>query len=489
MAKASISAAGSLNRTQLLWLIGISVLFVVANLFFISLRIYFFNLVPIGLLLILLSVLSLEKIFFIIVFLTPLSIQLKELWPGLSMNLYLPTEPLLFLVLLLFIVKLFREQNYPKEILKHPVSLAIYFYLIWIFITSISSSLPVVSLKFFLTRLWFITGFYFLAILIFREPKKIVYFILTYGAGLLIVVLYALFNLSQEGFINQLAAHSAPNPFFSDHTSYGAILALMLPPVIGIALKTKISVTARFFIWMIASLFTIALVFSYSRAAWLSVIAALGVFTLIKLKVRPGMLLMVSLLSFMVIIFYLPEITLKLEENRQDSSTDFSKHIQSISNVSSDASNLERINRWTSALRMFREKPLLGWGPGTYMFQYAGFQSSYDRTIISTNFGDRGNAHSEYIGPMAESGVLGAISIVLIIVTSITTGLRYYRRKEPSGYSWIGLTVSLGLITYVLHGFLNNFLDTDKASALFWGFISIIVALDIYQSGDIKETS
>ena len=85
-------------------------------------------------------------------------------------------------------------------------------------------------------------------------------------------------------------------------------------------------------------------------------------------------------------------------------------------------------------------------------------------------------------------GVLGAISIVLIIVTSLTTGHKYYRRKEPSGYSWISLTVSLGLITYVLHGFLNNFLDTDKASALFWGFISIIVALDIYQSGETKET-
>jgi len=27
---------------------------------------------------------------------------------------------------------------------------------------------------------------------------------------------------------------------------------------------------------------------------------------------------------------------------------------------------------------------------------------------------------------------------------------------------------------------MNNFLDTDKASAPFWGFIAVLVVLDIY---------
>ncbi len=487
MPKGYFTAASNLSRTQLLWIVGISVLFVLVNIFFISLRLYFFNLIPVALLLILLSIISLEKAFYVLVFLTPLSIQLKEFWPGLPLNLYLPTEPLLFLILLLFLIKLFREQNYPKQILKHPVSLAIYFYLIWIFLTSISSTLPLVSFKFFISRLWFIAGFYFLAVVIFKEPKKIVQFILAYGAGLMIVVLYALFNLSQDGFINQQAAHSAPNPFYSDHTSYGAVLALLLPPLTGIAIKSKLSNTVRFIVWISVILFAIALVFSFSRAAWISIIGAAGVFILVKLKVKPGLLLLFSTLSFLFLFFYWGELKMKLEENRQDSSTNFSQHIQSISNVSSDASNLERINRWTSALRMFREKPFLGWGPGTYMFQYAGFQSSKHRTVISTNFGDGGNAHSEYIGPMAESGILGALSFILVALTTLITGIRYYIRQNTSPYRWISLALILGLTTYLLHGFLNNFLDTDKASALFWGFIAAIVALDIFQKQEIKQ--
>jgi hypothetical protein len=37
----------------------------------------------------------------------------------------------------------------------------------------------------------------------------------------------------------------------------------------------------------------------------------------------------------------------------------------------------------------------------------------------------------------------------------------------------------LGLMTYYIHGIMNNFLDTDKLSVPFWGFSAIIVAIDI----------
>jgi hypothetical protein len=35
------------------------------------------------------------------------------------------------------------------------------------------------------------------------------------------------------------------------------------------------------------------------------------------------------------------------------------------------------------------------------------------------------------------------------------------------------------LITYFVHGALNNFLDTDKASVPFWGFAAFIIAADL----------
>ena len=44
----------------------------------------------------------------------------------------------------------------------------------------------------------------------------------------------------------------------------------------------------------------------------------------------------------------------------------------------------------------------------------------------------------------------------------------------------LGLVAITGLVTYYLHGILNNFLDTDKASVPFWGFTALLVAIDVY---------
>jgi len=120
------------------------------------------------------------------------------------------------------------------------------------------------------------------------------------------------------------------------------------------------------------------------------------------------------------------------------------------------------------------------------MFKYAPFQQSDEKTAISTDMGNLGNAHSEYIGPLAESGLLGSVSFILIAVFSLITGFRVYQRMQDKYLKHLVLALILGLITYLIHGTLNNFLDTDKASSLFWGFIAVFVALDIYDPQGVR---
>jgi O-antigen ligase len=173
------------------------------------------------------------------------------------------------------------------------------------------------------------------------------------------------------------------------------------------------------------------------------------------------------------------EIIDRLEKNKQDSSANFVEHIQSITNISSDASNLERINRWQAAIRLFDERPAVGWGPGTYQFVYSPFQRAKEKTIISTNLGDMGNAHSEYLGPLAEMGIPGMLIVLILLVFVMITGLRVYKNGDRE-VKFLSMMSLLGLITYFAHGVLNNFLDTDKLSVPFWGFIAILVSLDVY---------
>ncbi len=425
----------------------------------------------------------------LILFMVPLSIPLLDLVPNVEFDMYLPTEPLLAGILILFIAKLLFDQNFDKKIAYHPVSIAIYINLFWILVTSITSTMPLVSFKFFMARLWFLAAFYFIASQLFKKPKNIHRFTWLYVLPLLIVIAYTITRHIKFGIYDQDVANFVPNPFFSDHTSYGAVLAMFLPVMIGLAFTRKYKPYVKVIIWAIIVILLIAIILSYTRATWVSLVIALGFFILLLLKARFRFVMLLLGMAITVFLIFRVDIMLKLEENRQDSSANISEHIKSISNVTSDASNLERLNRWYCAFRMFKQKPVFGWGPGTYMFQYAPFQFSYEKTIISTNAGDLGNAHSEYIGPLAESGLLGSLSFLMIVFIALYTGMKVIRQAQNREIKIIATSVLLGLVTYFVHGGLNNFLDTDKASAPFWGFVAILVAIDVYHNKKGKEDS
>lgn len=443
-------------------------------------EIYILNILPIVVFIAFIAFIRLDILYFIIIFLTPLSIPLINYIPSSPIDFAIPTEPLLFGVMLIFIFKVVRDGQLDPKIVNHPVTYAILFYLFWIFITSITSSMPLVSFKFLLAKLWFIVTYYLLAILIFRKTENISTFIWCYALPMVIVIFYSINRHLFYGLFDKQASHQVMVPFFRDHTSYGAILAMLFFAVSGNIFRQGKNFLLKSLYLLVLLSISAGLILSYTRAAWLSVIFSFGILiaTLLKIKFR-----YLFIAGVVVVTFFVGqriEIVHRLERNKQDSSADLAEHVQSISNITTDDSNLERLNRWESAFRMFKERPVFGWGPGTYMFNYAPFQLSQKKTLISTDFGDKGNAHSEYIGPLSESGLFGLISFLIITVVSLLTGFRVYRQLKDKKLKQLVLAYILALITYFVHGSLNNFLDTDKASALFWGFIAVFVSLEIY---------
>ena len=459
----------------------ISVLFILLNAWFVIKKDSpAINLLPVFLFLLLLAIFSFDKLVYLVVFLTPVSLPLSEFVKGLSFDMFLPTEPLLFSILVVFAIKLIASRKFDRKILLHPVSLAIYMNLLWILAASMTSSMPVVSFKFLLSRIWFIASFYLIAAKLFENGKNIEKYIWLFIVSFIAVILYSTIRHLGYGLWDRVAAHFVVDPFFNDHTSYGAVLAMYIPPTIGFLLMKN---RALLFRWAAAVSFlmlSLGFILSYSRAAWMSLMAGIGIWVIIVLKIRFRTVLISFSVLLGLFLAFQTQIIMMLEQNRVESSANITEHISSISNISSDASNLERINRWSCAVRMFKDRPVFGYGPGTYMFKYAPYQLKKDRTIISTNSADRGNAHSEYLGPLAETGFPGLLTFLFLIGVVVYTAINAYTRLNDNRLKTLVLSSLIGLATYYVHGFMNNFLDTDKASVPFWGFTAIIVALDIY---------
>jgi len=436
-------------------------------------------LIPAGLAVVMLAVLSLEHLLLLTLFLTPLSIQISYLTGGTGFDLSIPTEPVLALLLFITLFKLIVTREFSAKLLRHPVTVLIGLYLVWTLVTSVTSTMPGVSFKTLAYRMWFIAGFYIISAQMFSSERFKRRYIIAYSTGLAVVVIYFLVRAGGAGLLNQQFAHSACYPFFNDHTSFGASMAFLLAPLTVILIRKSSSFTSRMFVSGLIILFMAGFIFSYSRAAWVSLIAALALSLILWLRM-PVRLLTVTTAGFIVaMILSAGWIWQKMDSTTEDSSADLGQHLRSSSNISTDQSNLERINRWKCAFGMFEERPLLGWGPGTYQFNYGPFQKASDRTIISTDFGDAGNAHSEYLGTLSESGLPGALLYLLLTAFAIITGIRVWYRERRTYEGYFALAILTGLMTYAVHGIMNSFLDSDKIAALWWGFAAILVSMDI----------
>lgn len=427
----------------------------------------------------LLYVISLDKVLLLIAFLTPLSINLDTL--NVQLAISLPVEPLLAGILVLFIAKLIYERNFDLKIAQHPISVVIYIMFIWMIITAITSEMPVVSLKFIVSRLWFIVPSYFLCAVLFKEPKNINRFIWLYIAGLIIVVAYTIINHAKNGFDGD-TAHWVMTPFYNDHTAYGAALAMYIVLCASYLFMPNLKKSKRLGVVIALCILIVAIVLSFCRASWISLIAALGVLICVLLKIKFKYIAVVAVIFIGLFFTFQQQILDSLSKNDQDASGNVVENIQSMTNISTDASNLERLNRWNSAIRMFKERPVVGWGPGTYQFMYAPFQESKNLTIISTSTGDMGNAHSEYIGPLAEQGLPGSLIVVSLVIIFMYCGLMTYRKAKNKESKVLVLGATLTLLGYFVHGILNNFLDTDKLAVPVWSCMAIITAIDCYHA-------
>lgn len=480
--KSRISLRLSLIK-QYPWILILSLLFIGLNGYLIYNDNYLLNVVPFALLIIYMAFYHLKNTFLLVVLLTPLSVNLEEFTYG-KFGLFLPTEPILLGLLILYFIKQLKSPFVQKDVWRNPIVWSLGFYIGWIFISSITSSLPLVSFKFLLMKLWFIVPLILIGSFVFKNHKNIGKYLWLYSIGMTIVIFYTLIRHYGYGF-GEEEGHWVMSPFFKDHTIYGSSVAISLFFILGLIVHKPHGPLTQFVLLFMFTITSIGLYFSYTRGAWLSVVVAIVVWLLIKYKVKFKYLLALGLIVLSTIYFSWHKIQMELARNKAEhTTTAFDERLQSATNVTTDASNLERLNRWNAAWEMYKEKPVFGFGPGTYAFEYAPYQDPDMLTIISTNFGDAGNAHSEFLGPMAEMGTFGLLAMILFVTTLFYKGITLYNKFPENNddnrhLRKLLLFTILAMTTYFFHGLLNNYLDTDKAAIPVYGVCAIIIALEI----------
>jgi len=405
-----------------------------------------------------------------------------------SNEINLPSEPLLAFLSILLVIWFYRNGFFGRSLRSAPLLVVSVAWIAWMIAMIPFSSLPLVSAKFVLvaTVHWwvFFIGFF---VVVHDFPQHLYRYLLAYAIPFAGILIYAWTIHAQYQFRIDSSVLVA-RPFYFDHALYSSCLLLLLGPFGVWAIlkwKGRRGMSAhRIISGILVLLFSIGLYLSFSRAAWLSCLISGGIVGgIIFLKLRFKTFMILSALTGLFFFLTMPILLQQAEANKSESKTGgLFNQVISIGNISTDVSNLERINRYSCAWRMFLDRPVFGYGPGTYQFAYLPYQRPEEMTRISVTHsgphgpGRGGSAHSEYLRALSESGLVGGLLYLALLFAGIYSALSVFHRTSP--HRWLAMGILFSLLTYFIHGVFNNFLHHDKLAVLVWGGLAALALLE-----------
>lgn len=259
-------------------------------------------------------------------------------------------------------------------------------------------------------------------------------------------------------------AYGAFRPFFSEHGTYAAYMSMLLPPLLVATLES--AGARRLAFGASAVLVGSAIVLAFARAAWFAVLVVIPPTVLLWAVWRreAKRLVWPAILVGGVVLF-----VVALGVGRQ-----VTKHATTVTS-SRNISNLERLNRWQTAILMTESRPLTGVGFGCYVVGYKAYRS---KALPTDQAYIRMGAHSEPLKLLSETGIPGFLLAVWFLGTVFAVGLRVFRRAPSPQDRAVALAAMAGLAMYVADGIFNAYLAETKVTVPFWAAIGVIGALE-----------
>ena len=421
------------------------------------------------------------KLIYLLLFMCiPFSI---EYYSPAGIGLDIPTELLMLLLTGIgFVVFAQNIKNISIDYIKHPICYLIILHVCWIFISSITSTNQLISFKFFLAKIWYVVPFYFLSLHLLHKNKDIYKLLKLVSISLTIAILFVMIKHYKLG-LSFITINKAVSPIFRNHVNYAALIAVFAPFVWVLYQKTKNKIYLALLI-----LSVIAVYFSYTRAAYVTMLLLPIIYYAIKFRfLKLG--IWVGIISIPFIAFFFTK-----GNNYLNYAPEFEKTIMnyefddllSATYKMEDLSTMERVYRWVAGGRMISDKPLMGFGPSTFYTNYKGYVITDFQTYVSDN-PEKSGIHNYYLMTIVEQGILGFLIFLSLVVITLLIGNRIYFQTNNKNDKQIIMGTILSLISMLAILLINDLLEADKIGPFFFLCLALLTHYDLKLKNQLKE--
>ena len=425
-------------------------------------------------------------VFYLLLFSLPFSFE-YNFTPSLGTDI--PDEGLMLLTTLLFgAYWLYKPALINKNVLQHPLTFLLLLHVGWIIITTVGSEQPFLSFKFLLAKSWYVGAFVMAPFMLFKNKRTLAVSAIILSVSMLVVTVIALIRHYSDTFsfsgINEAVA-----PFFRNHVNYSSMLVCVIPLFVAFYWLSKKPV-AKY--WLIAVLLTLlsALFFAYARGAWLALLTGvIAAGLIIKRKMLIGY---IAALTFVIgLLFWLKTSDRYIRYAHDFKTTifheDFKEHLVATYKLK-DVSTAERFYRWIAGVRMIKEKPLNGFGPGTFYENYKPYAVPAFKTWVSDNK-ERSTVHNYFLLLLIEQGIPGLFFFLLLLGAMLYYSQHLYQRTKDIFYRTAALVTGVIIVMIATLNFLSDLIETDKVGSLFFLCLATLVMIDVNTRNESKPAA
>jgi O-antigen ligase len=313
-------------------------------------------------------------------------------------------------------------------------------------------------------------GLYYVVVAALRERRQLRSLVGVLVAAAVLTSLYGLATFGQR-------AETSMSSSFGNGQLFSGFLLLLLPLLVALsfsAAEGTLRVMAQFAI----ALAVPALLLAQTRSSWIGMAVALLVLGALALRYTPaerrGALpkhqLVVPLAAlvgalglFLVVSRMTPVIAARAK---------------TLATASQDASFAWRLEMWKGAWQLIRERPLLGWGIGSFPLEQTRTVPFAQSRALVQQMGPslQEQAHNEYLQIGAELGVLGLALYFWVLGAFFYTGLRSLRRREEGFRKLVLLGCLAGVAGQMVDALSNPAWRFADVSFLFWLMLGLGMA-------------
>ena len=416
--------------------------------------------------------------YWIFLFTIPASIQIN--FAGDTMSITLPDQPLMWSFLLVFIMMWASNPNViPKWWWRDPLVLIVTLQFLWTIVAVVCSKMLFFSLKFLLAKTWLLVCFFILPIWIFQEKKDFIKGFMLLLVPMLITVLVILVHHALLGFRFDMVQKSMSGLYYN-HVDYSTVISMFFPLLlIAVPLTKGRHIFIRGGLILIIMIFITGIAFSYARAAVIGVVFAIVIG--ITMRMRLANFVMPAFYGLIILLMcYMVQnnkyIDFRPDYNNTYMHKNFTDHVISTFR-GKDMSSMERLYRWIAAIRMSKDRPLTGYGPRAFYYNYKPYAVTSFRTYVSRN-PEQSTTHNYFLYMLVEQGWPAMILYAILMVVIFAKAQKIYHRFKDRFYRH----VTIGLAMTIAVGFINNFfselIETHKVAALFFIPLVLLIILD-----------